>query len=273
MKEISVDDISIGDRVRSDMGDIEALAESMERVGLLHPIVVREDLVLVAGHRRLEAARLLGWSSVACHVVNVDNILSAEYDENVVRKDFTPTEAVAIGRLIEEVEVPKAKERMLAGKPSGKVSEGQPKRTRDVIGRAVGMSGTTYQRAKAVVAAAEEDPENFGDLPGQMDTTGNVVGTVREMQSRRESRRLIPPTNSRQSQIAAAHAKRLAEAVATIGGICMGLSTVRTPLVAIAMDGEQINRVAAEITGHAKYLIKFGSNLKKEAEIAKEEHA
>ena len=36
--------------------------------------------------------------------------------------------------------------------------------TRDKVGPAVGMSGKTYEKAKAVVAAAEESPEEFGDL-------------------------------------------------------------------------------------------------------------
>ncbi len=50
---------------------------------------------------------------------------------------------------------------------------------------AVGMSPATYSRAKQVVQAAEQDPEHFGDLPEQMDETGNVSGAHREMKRRR----------------------------------------------------------------------------------------
>jgi ParB family chromosome partitioning protein len=46
------------------MGDIDALAASMKELGLLHPIVVRPDGVLVAGERRLRAAKLLGWETI-----------------------------------------------------------------------------------------------------------------------------------------------------------------------------------------------------------------
>lgn len=60
----------------------------------------------------------------------------------------------------------------------------------DVAAKAVGMSPTTYSLAEAVVAAAESDPETFGDLPELMDETGNVIGIHREM----ERRRTTPPT-------------------------------------------------------------------------------
>jgi hypothetical protein len=43
------------------------------------------------------------------------------------------------------------------------------------------MGGSTLERAEAVVKAAEPEPEVFGDLPEQMDTTGNVAGAYKEM--------------------------------------------------------------------------------------------
>jgi ParB family chromosome partitioning protein len=46
------------------MGDIAALAASMKVLGLLHPIVVTPDGLLVCGERRLRAARLLGWKTI-----------------------------------------------------------------------------------------------------------------------------------------------------------------------------------------------------------------
>src|SRR5688572_12030318 len=102
MNSLPVKSIVVGDRVRKDMGDLASLANSMKLHGLLHPVVVKKDRTLVAGHRRLEAARHLGWHEIAVTVINVEDLLSAERDENTERKDFTPTEAVAIGRLIEE---------------------------------------------------------------------------------------------------------------------------------------------------------------------------
>ena len=41
--ELKLGDITIGDRHRKDLGDIKALAESIKKVGLLQPIVIRGD--------------------------------------------------------------------------------------------------------------------------------------------------------------------------------------------------------------------------------------
>lgn len=192
---IPINDIAIGDRVRKDMGDLQGLADSIRRHGLLHPVVLKKDNSLVAGHRRIEAAKLLGWSEIAASVIDVDDLLSAERDENTERKDFTPTEAVAIGRLIEEQERPKAQERTtlarLKGnaKRHGRVLNVEPTSSsggvREMAAAAVGMGTEKYTQAKEVVSAAESDPKLFGDLPAQMDETGNVQGTHREMERRK----------------------------------------------------------------------------------------
>jgi ParB family chromosome partitioning protein len=60
MSERLIADIVIGRRHRKDMGDINGLARSMREVGLLHLPVVTSDGILIAGERRLAAARALG---------------------------------------------------------------------------------------------------------------------------------------------------------------------------------------------------------------------
>lgn len=185
MTSMLIDSILIGNRVRKEMGDLQSLAASIKRHGLMHPVVVKTDRTLVAGHRRVEAARRLGWEEIAVTVVDVEDLLSAERDENQERKDFTPTEAVAIGRLIEEQERPRAFANSRAGKaPVGDSPPGRG-RVREIAAAAVGMGGKKYEFAKAVVAAAETDPKHFGDLPEQMDETGNVGGAYREMERRK----------------------------------------------------------------------------------------
>jgi len=88
--------IRVANRYRKDMGDLQVLADSIQSVGLLHPIVVTTDNVLVAGERRLEACKLLGWTEVPVRAVALNEIVAGEYAENEVRKDFTPSERVAI---------------------------------------------------------------------------------------------------------------------------------------------------------------------------------
>ena len=46
-------DIKIGERHRDNLGDVQALAESIKTTGLLHPVVVAKSGELVTGERRL----------------------------------------------------------------------------------------------------------------------------------------------------------------------------------------------------------------------------
>jgi ParB-like chromosome segregation protein Spo0J len=196
IRTVKPKEIIVKDRSRKDLGDIERLATSIEQIGLLHPPVVTSDLLLIAGERRLEAIKMLKWSDLPVHVVSTlaeaAQLLQAERDENTCRKDLAPSEAVALGVKLETIEAPKAQDRREAtqGRPPKTggnlppVTDAQPK-TRDVVGAAVGMSGKTYQKAKAVVEAAQEDPEKFGKLAENMDKSGKVdraYKAVRQMQ-------------------------------------------------------------------------------------------
>jgi ParB family chromosome partitioning protein len=104
---VPIDEIVIGESHRKDLGDVRALAESIDTVGLLHLPVVNVRGELIAGRRRLEAVRLLGWKQVPVTVAtNLDDellALRAEADENCCRKDLTLTEAVSIGLAIEKL--------------------------------------------------------------------------------------------------------------------------------------------------------------------------
>src|SRR5262249_60596321 len=101
---MKISDIVVGTRHRKDMGDVAGLAASIKELGLLHPIVVRPAGVLVAGERRLRAAKLLGWATIPVSVVDLEAVARGEFAENAVRKDFTLSEAVAIKRALEPLE-------------------------------------------------------------------------------------------------------------------------------------------------------------------------
>jgi ParB family chromosome partitioning protein len=102
--QIKIEDIKVRKRIRKDLGDVHQLAESMQKYGLLCPIIVSKSNELIAGRRRLEAARTLGWKTVAVTVLERDDDiekLEMEIDENVVRKDFT-TDELADGYVVLE---------------------------------------------------------------------------------------------------------------------------------------------------------------------------
>lgn len=193
---VSIDSIDRSGRYRKDIGELFSLVKSIEKIGLLHPIVITKDKKLVAGDRRIAAYERLGRTEIEAIIVDgfdeATLLLRAEQDENTCRKDFTPSEAAAMGMALEPLAKAKAKERQLDGASrGGKVSRGvkvpenlrnlNGQETREQIGAAVGMSGPTYQRAKAVVVAAKEDPETFGPIAEEMDRTGSVLGAFNKV--------------------------------------------------------------------------------------------
>jgi hypothetical protein len=98
---VSIDDIHIGEnRYRKELGDLQELADSIQEFGLLQPIGVTKERELVFGERRLRACRLVGIEKIPTRTVDIESIARGEHDENELRKDFTPSERVAIQRAI-----------------------------------------------------------------------------------------------------------------------------------------------------------------------------
>lgn len=96
-------------RTRFDDETIGALAASIREVGILQPIVVRKAGVgyeLIAGERRLRAARVAGLATVPVVVRDTDDAdtLREALIENIHREDLGPIElAEAFRQLLEEL--------------------------------------------------------------------------------------------------------------------------------------------------------------------------
>ncbi len=102
------------------------------------------------------------------------------------REPWTPSEKVAYGKRLEELERPLAEDRKKAGQEAGRakqhgklVEENFPPtngKTLDKVAEAVGMSAPTYRKARAVVEAAakpDASPE-VREALAEMDRTGKV---------------------------------------------------------------------------------------------------
>lgn len=128
----TLDSIQVGTRHRTDLGDIPALAESIQRDGLLQPITVTPDGVLVCGRRRLEALRLLGHRTTTVWVRSglTDRLsqLLAEQSDNALHKPLSLIEAEALYRELKTVMAEDAARRQQAtrfGTPVGQESAGE----------------------------------------------------------------------------------------------------------------------------------------------------
>ena len=107
--QIPVKDIIVKKRIRKDFGDIEAMAESLKRYGLINPIVISKKNVLIAGERRLRAAKHLGWRTINVVISESSSELARlelEVEENVQRRDFTMEEVADATRKIYRLQNP-----------------------------------------------------------------------------------------------------------------------------------------------------------------------
>jgi ParB family chromosome partitioning protein len=163
---VPLDDIEVGQRYRKDLGDLGPLTASITALGLLHPVgVCPQDGALpyrlIFGQRRLAACRAAGLTAVPARLVALDRLLEAQHDENVLRKDFTPSERVAIADAV-AARLGDRQGRRTDLAPAGdaapvadlpQVAPGE--KTRDVAARRAGFSSTTaYRQAAKVVDEA-----------------------------------------------------------------------------------------------------------------------
>lgn len=267
---VSIEEIEIGERARTDLGDLTDLIKSIEDVGLIHPVVVTADRKLIAGGRRLEACRKLGMLripvSVAEHITDAAGLLTAERDENTCRKDMTPSELVAIGRALERLKKPEAEARRREGNARGgrggqvglpgktdlqpeTVSEIEAGKTDVVVSKALGIGSASYWRAKSLVQAAESGDEKAVEAVEEMDRTGKITPAYNQWRDRptapsgsptKPPAPAAPPlTNSNGRRYPQrSQRKAIAEGMAALSGLCAGLASV-TELDA-ALDAEEV---------------------------------
>jgi len=94
--------------LRDDLGDVESLAMSIRQQGLLQPLVVRpqeDHFEIVAGCRRFEALKSLGWKKIPCIVAELsdEEAYVASLTENLQRETLDPVEeALAYKKYIGE---------------------------------------------------------------------------------------------------------------------------------------------------------------------------
>ncbi|MBS2938510.1 ParB N-terminal domain-containing protein [Nocardioides sp. J2M5] len=128
--ERTLDSIVVGVRHRKDLGDIDALAQSIQEVGLLQPITITPAGVLVCGLRRLEAQRRLGRSTTRVYVRSgISDELShllAQQDENQQRKPLTQLEAAHMYNEVKRLMAEEAAGRQAASRFGNPTREGGP---------------------------------------------------------------------------------------------------------------------------------------------------
>jgi N6-adenosine-specific RNA methylase IME4 len=91
-----ISEIILNDNRRKvNLEKVKELAESIKQLGLINPITVNTNNVLIAGNHRLEAFKLLGKDEIEVSVLDLNNLLAelAEIDENLIRNELHWTDA------------------------------------------------------------------------------------------------------------------------------------------------------------------------------------
>lgn len=143
------------------------LIESIGKVGMIDPLLITFDDRIISGHRRWLAAQQIALESVPVVVSSVREehlIVELMIEANRQREktnEMKMNEAAAIA----EVEQEKGKQRQAAhgktapGKKkntSGNVSTSDKEKTRDAIGKKIGVSGKTAEKAMTLKKTVDE---------------------------------------------------------------------------------------------------------------------
>lgn len=163
--------------VKRDRGDISGLAQSIEKNGLLHPLVVNQNDELIIGGRRLEAVKLLKMKEVPCYEIvtkNRDDELRKALDENIQRKDMTLSEKVEIAKALRPQLEEEAKKRQgtradLEKQPSEESSESRGTESRQIVAKQLNTSFDTLRKAEEIVDSKDEVLIKEMDKKGKVD--------------------------------------------------------------------------------------------------------
>lgn len=258
--EISIDWIRVDGHPRKVLNGIDALANSMKNIGLVSPIVVTSTGHVLAGTRRVAAARVLGWSRIRAYVVDTFDdalivLLQTQSNDHIEQQRMMPSELVSLGLLIESMSRPnllsrkREAGRRAAAKRLGRPIMDQAKKSLDDapaltfghVHMALGIAETQYYKAKFVVTAAT-DPlrsteeraiavEAISDMDSGRTTIGGAYDRVKNVKPIRTGRQPGPTIITANGQ-----RRAISSAEAALSGISQALRQIESLHTDITKD-------------------------------------
>ena len=230
--------------LRRDPGPLAGLMLSIEDKGLLEPIIVRpvdDGFEVVAGMRRYEACRKLGWRRLPAHVVELDDREAFEVSllENIQRETLDPIEeARAFRNYVEEFGY--GGETELARKIG---------KSQEYVSRRIGLLSLPQKvqdqimRRRIAPSVAQEltmlNDEDAEEMADQIGTRGLSLREVRRIIHRSQSKTAhSPPAFMVAEQIDIDRRVRRVSRELNIAIASLGASVIRLGEVAEALDDE-----------------------------------
>ena len=197
----AVEAIRVGARARQDVGDITSLVDSIRQHGLLQPLTLSPDGILLCGARRLAALRHLGIKQVQVWVrAGLSTRLQrlfAEQDENTLHQPLRPTEAAALYREVKELLAEDAARRQEATRyganPAGSGAGSGPANLTGPANRAfhgpANLAGPADVTARAQAARLVTGSNSYTTLE-RVDELRRIADDPRQSDAAREAARI-----------------------------------------------------------------------------------
>lgn len=189
---MKVEDIRVDRKFESRLpepsaGEFDALCDDILEHGILVPLAVSEDGLLLDGHRRLKAAKKVGLTSVPTRAVK--GVKGAKnwgkafaIALNLRRRHLNEAQRADLGSSLLRIERVKAKERQKR-KPNAAVCvdndapHKDKDRATDRVAKTVGVSRTTFERVERI---KREDPDLHRKVVEGKQSIAQAVNTVKQ---------------------------------------------------------------------------------------------
>lgn len=162
-------------RIRKDLGEVQKMLDSIKNFGQIQPIVINQNMELLAGGRRLAACIIGSIPVMAIYKDAVDPILmrELELEENLQRKALTPAEEVLAVQELHEL-----KQRIHGVAVSGKKDSGW---RLDDTAAILGKDTSSIIKDIALAEAIKNFPE-LAEAKTKSEITKAVKGLVKVAQ-------------------------------------------------------------------------------------------
>ncbi|OPL09420.1 MAG: hypothetical protein AVO34_13540 [Firmicutes bacterium ML8_F2] len=157
----------------------ENFIRSIQKYGILEPIIIKPDLTIISGHRRWRAAKTIGLNPVPVKIIEFSSDL--EEREALINYNFqrekTFSQKMAEAEELEKIEQEKARERQ--GERTDIVEtfpQSEQGKTRDKVAEKVRLgSGKTYEKAKKIWEKAKQGDEKAQTQVKKIDLSESTV--------------------------------------------------------------------------------------------------
>ena len=205
---ISISEVKIEKRFRKDIDDRKSLTNDIVKRGLLQPIIISTDNVLIAGLRRLKSCEELGWKIISCKMIDLKNndAKLCEISENTERKNFTISDIIGIAEYVEKTRIGHRPKKGVQIAPLSDNKNTDQKKgaqfgylpkgnTKDIVAKLANISTGQADKIISINKSIKKSPKKYKSLLEDIESKKKSVNTVYQkiqLETRKPSKVKIP---------------------------------------------------------------------------------